>query len=79
MTSPLTRRNTGGRLVTWPHVWGCIGRRTCSVPEAGEALGVARNAAYEAAARGEICTIKIGKKLRVPLAWLERKLEGADA
>jgi hypothetical protein len=52
-------------------------RRTCSVPEAGEALGVARKASYEAAKRGEILTIQIGKKLRVPLAWLERKLEGA--
>jgi hypothetical protein len=52
-------------------------RRTCSVPEAGEALGIARKASYEAAKRGDIYVIQIGKKKRVPLAWLERKLEGA--
>ena len=56
-----------------------IPKRTVSVPEAGEALGVSRKAAYEAAKRGEIHVIQIGKKLRVPVAWLERKLEGADA
>jgi excisionase family DNA binding protein len=53
--------------------------RTCSVPEAGKVLGVERKCAYRAAAKGEIATIRVGRKLRVPLAWLERKLEGADA
>ena len=53
-------------------------RRTCSVPEAGEALGVSRKAAYEAAKRGEIYVIEIGRSKRVPLVWLERKLRGAD-
>jgi hypothetical protein len=52
-------------------------RRTCSVPEAGAALGVSRKAAYEAAKRGEIHVIRLGKKMVVPLAWLERKLAGA--
>ena len=49
--------------------------RTVSVPEAGKWLGIGRNAAYEAARRGEIPTIKIGRLLRVPVAALERKLE----
>jgi hypothetical protein len=52
--------------------------RTCSVPEAGEVLGIGRNASYAAAARGEIPVIQIGKKKRVSLAWIERKLEGAE-
>jgi excisionase family DNA binding protein len=52
-------------------------RRTCSVPEAGEVLGVSRKTAYDAAKSGDIVTIKIGRSLRVPLAWLDRKLEGA--
>jgi excisionase family DNA binding protein len=42
--------------------------RTISVPQAGKWLGVGRNAAYEAARRGEIPTIKIGRLLRVP-SW----------
>jgi len=49
--------------------------KTLSVPEAGKWLGIGRNAAYEAARRGEIPTIKIGRLLRVPVVALERKLE----
>jgi excisionase family DNA binding protein len=50
---------------------------TLTVPEAGRLLGIGRNAAYEAARRGEIPTIKIGKLLLVPLVALQRKLEEA--
>jgi hypothetical protein len=46
-----------------------------SVPEAGAALGLGRNSAYEAAARGDIPTIKIGKLLKVPVAAFNRMLE----
>ena len=49
--------------------------RTVSVPEAGRWLGIGRNSAYEAARRGDIPTIRIGRLLRVPVAALERKLE----
>ena len=50
-------------------------RRTCTVPEAGEELGLSRDLAYAAAKRGEIYTLRIGKRLVVPLAWLDKKLE----
>jgi hypothetical protein len=51
-------------------------RKTISVPAAGrEYFGLSRNASYEAARRGEIPTIKIGRLLRVPVVALERKLE----
>jgi len=49
--------------------------KTLSVPEAGRryfALG--RNASYSAAKRGELPVIRIGRKLRVPVAALERLL-----
>lgn len=46
-----------------------------SVEEAGRRLGVSKNTAYAAAKRGEIPTIKIGKRLLVPLAAFERMLE----
>lgn len=52
--------------------------RTMTVPEAGwEYLGLSRNGAYDAAARGEIPTIKVGKLLRVPIAKMEKMLEKA--
>jgi excisionase family DNA binding protein len=49
--------------------------KTVSVPEAGRLLGIGRNAAYEAAKRKEIPTVRIGKLLRVPVIALQRKLE----
>jgi excisionase family DNA binding protein len=52
------------------------GRVTLSVPEAGEKLGISRGSAYEAARRGEIPTIRIGSRLLVPVAALNRLLEG---
>jgi len=55
------------------------GRATLSVTEAGKILGIGRNQAYEAAHRGEIPTIKIGKRLLVPKAAFERLLEGNAA
>ena len=53
------------------------GPKTISVPEAGaQYFGLAKNASYEAAARGEIPVIRIGGRLRVPVCQLERMLEG---
>jgi hypothetical protein len=54
---------------------------TLSVPEAGEKyFGLSRNGSYDAAARGEIPTIRIGRLLRVPVRALEAKLNAcADA
>jgi excisionase family DNA binding protein len=49
-------------------------RLTVTVPEAGKALGLTRHGAYAAAQRGEIQTIRFGRLLRVPKAWLERVL-----
>lgn len=54
-------------------------RRTITVPEAGDLLGISRNGAYEAARRGEIPTIKIGKRLLVPKAAFDKMLAGEAA
>ena len=52
--------------------------KTMSVPDAGRLyFGLSRNSSYEAAARGEIPTIRIGRKIRVPIAALERMLDAA--
>jgi excisionase family DNA binding protein len=49
---------------------------TISVPEAGRRLGIGRNHAYDCARRGELPVIRLGNKLVVPLAALERMLQG---
>jgi excisionase family DNA binding protein len=53
-------------------------RLVYGVPEAGEMLGLSRNASYEAARRGDLPTIKIGKLLRVPKAAFDRMLDEAS-
>jgi hypothetical protein len=53
---------------------------TISVPAAGKKyFDLSRNASYDAAARGEIPTIRIGRLLRVPVRALERMLDAAGA
>jgi excisionase family DNA binding protein len=53
---------------------------TISVPEAGRRLGIkSRGTAYEAAHRGDIPTIKIGRLLRVPVRALEKMLDNVGA
>jgi excisionase family DNA binding protein len=49
---------------------------TLSIPEAGRRyFGISRAAAYAAADRGEIPTIRIGKLRRVPVRALEQMLD----
>ncbi len=48
-------------------------RKTMSVPQAGDIYyELGRNASYEAARRGDIPTIRVGRLLRVPVAAMER-------
>ena len=51
-------------------------RKTMTVTEAAKVLGVSRNKAYQAARCGEIPTIKIGSRILIPRAALERLLQG---
>jgi len=52
-------------------------RLTMTIPEAAEKLGIGRNQGYEAAKNGQLPTIKIGKRLLVPVTALENKLANA--
>lgn len=49
-------------------------RATLTIDEAAKVLGIGRTAAYDAARRNEIPTIKIGRRLLVPRAALDRLL-----
>jgi excisionase family DNA binding protein len=48
--------------------------QTYHIEEAARLLGIGRNHAYEAAKRGQIPSIKIGRRLLVPRAALDRLL-----
>lgn len=54
-----------------------MSRETMTVPEAAHRLGIGRNTAYQAVKDGEIPSIRIGGRIVVPTAALDRML--ADA
>jgi hypothetical protein len=54
-------------------------RLVYDVPEAGAMLGLTRNGSYEAAKRGDLPTIKIGKLLKVPKIAFHKMLAKAGA
>jgi hypothetical protein len=56
----------------------CEGPLTISVPEAGRLyFDMSRGASYQAAGRGDIPTVRIGRLLRVPVKALDEILAGA--
>jgi excisionase family DNA binding protein len=54
-------------------------RMTLTVNETAKRLGIGRNQAYEAIKRGEIPVIRIGRRLLVPEATLDRMLNAEAA
>jgi hypothetical protein len=51
---------------------------TISVPEAGKRYyGISKNASYDAAKRGEIPTVQVGRLFRVPVRAMEAMLDKA--
>lgn len=51
-----------------------VGKLTITVPEAARVLGIGRDAAYRAAERGEIPTLKLGRRIMVPVPRLQAML-----
>ena len=49
-------------------------RRTITIEEAASQLGLSRNAAYDAAKRGDLPTIRMGRRLLVPRVPFEALL-----
>jgi excisionase family DNA binding protein len=54
-------------------------RLTLTVEEAATILGISRAFAYESVRRGDIPHVKIGRRLLVPRAALNRLLDSAEA
>jgi len=54
-------------------------RVTLSVEQTAALLGISRNGTYDAINRGEIPSIRIGRKLLVPRQALERLLAAGGA
>lgn len=50
-------------------------RATLTVEEAAELLGVGRSCAYDAARRGDIPTMRLGRRLVIPVPALLRLLD----
>ena len=61
---------------TQQKVWWQMERRTLTVDEAAQALGISRASAYKAVERGEIPTLRLGKRLVVPRTKFEEMLSG---
>ena len=61
----LTNRSDGHRL-------------TVSIVEAAQMLGIGRTLAYEAARRGDLRTIRVGRRVLVPVLAIEELLAQAS-
>lgn len=48
-----------------------------SITEAGKLLGICRSAAYTAAQRGDLPTLRVNNRLRVPTPALARLLDAS--
>jgi len=51
-------------------------RLTLTVPEAARLLGISRALAYDAVRRGELPSIRVGRRIVISRVALERILEG---
>jgi len=49
--------------------------RVATLDEVARILRISRNGAYQAAKRGDFPTVRIGKRILVPLAAIERLLD----
>lgn len=52
---------------------------TISVAQAAELLGIGKNAAYQAAAAGQLPVLRLGRRLLVPTARLRQMLGVEEA
>ena len=61
-----------------PHTFAGRQRRTYSVAEVAELLGIGRSTAYECVHRGEIPALRFGQRLVVPIDAIEHLLASVE-
>ncbi len=54
-------------------------RPTVTAKQTAQILGGSRNPTYDAIRNGEIPSIRIGRRIMVPTAWLRRMLQVGEA
>ena len=69
----------GFHMTTYTDGYVRAEKQTYSVDQAAELLGISRGTAYDAVKTGELPVIRLGKRLLVPKAALDRMLDGAAA
>ncbi|MGW0048369.1 helix-turn-helix domain-containing protein [Nocardia cyriacigeorgica] len=52
---------------------------TVSVDDAAAVLGIGRSTAYNGVASGEIPSIRVGRRVRVPSNWIRERLSLDDS
>jgi excisionase family DNA binding protein len=52
-----------------------VEKRTYSVEESAIILGVGKSSFYEAVERKEVPAIRIGRSIRIPMKWVDAKVE----
>lgn len=48
---------------------------TLTIPEVAQRLGIGRSCAYEAVRKGEIPSIRVGRRIVVPAEWVAMALQ----
>ena len=49
---------------------------TITVEKTAKALNISRGAAYEGVRRGDIPSFRVGRRILIPMAWIERVRRG---
>lgn len=55
------------------------GKATATVPEVARVMGISRATAYEAVRRSEIPSLRLGKRIVIPVPRLLQMLEGGNS
>jgi excisionase family DNA binding protein len=51
-------------------------KRTLTIPEAAQVLGISKNLAYDMAAQDKLPVVRLGRSVLVPIAMLNKYLGG---
>jgi excisionase family DNA binding protein len=81
LDSPAEAALRGGDtpLLGWATMTKGLAPRTYTIEEVAQILGTGRNSTYQAAKRGDLPVIRIGRRLLVPRAALDKLLSGEAA